>query len=241
MSQSQKTVEAYDALAPAYEDYSNKKQPYLDAVDQVVMGYIKPGGRLLDVGAGDGRRLAKIKANINLEECVAIEPSSEMAKICEERAQCSVHQVFAEKLDTLDIGQFDTITALWNVFGHIGTTENRLEALCHIREKLEPDGILMLDVNNRHNAVAYGLPNVIGRVIVDTFAFDEKRGDAHYDWQIGDQVFKGFGHLFTPREIENLFKQAGLKIKKRMSFNYATGETSSSPYRGQLFYCLERA
>ncbi len=232
------TLAAYDAIAPVYAEYSSNKQAYLDAVDDLVMSRLSADMRLLDIGAGDGRRLAKIKQGVGLTDCVAVEPSAKMAKICKEQAQVPVHEVFAEKLDELDIGQFDAVSALWNVFGHVPSSEARLTALRHIAAKLKPGGIFMMDVNNRHNAIAYGPFNVLQRVIIDTVNFDERRGDASYEWQIGDQTFQGSGHLFTPGEIENLLKKAGLKIVKRLSLNYATGAVSNSPYRGQLFYIL---
>ena len=97
----------------------------------------------------------------------------------------------------------------------------------------------MIDVNNRHNAAAYGRAKVAGRMIVDTLAFDEKRGDASYDWKIGGVHYPSFGHLFISKEIEMLFRQAGLKIRTRLSINYTTGHVSTSPYQGQLFYILE--
>jgi SAM-dependent methyltransferase len=195
--------------------------------------------RLLDVGAGDGRRLQKIREAIGLKEFVAVEPSEGMAAICRERTGAQVHQVFAENLDKLDIGSFDAITALWNVFGHI-SSQARLPAMRNLAARLKPGGRIMLDVNNRHNASAYGGFTVFKRVVVDRLAFRESRGDAVYDWKIGEQVFRSSGHLFAPREIENLIKAAGLSIRERLSLDYATGAASRSPYRGQLFYELAR-
>lgn len=236
----QSALEVYDAIAPVYDEYAQKKYAYLNAVDGLVQARIKDGARLLDIGAGDGRRLAKIKADKHLSEVVAIEPSAEMAKICRLKADCDVHEVFAERISDLNLGEFDVVTALWNVFGHIPTTEKRLKALWNIHACLKPNGVFMMDVNNRHNAAAYGGLKVLGRVVLDTLAFDERRGDAHYDWVIGDQTFKGFGHLFTPSEIEKLFKQVNLNVLERLSVNYATGEVSKSPYKGQMFYALQK-
>lgn len=233
------TMEAYDAIAPVYEDYSNAKLPYLDAVDELVINEISSDARVLDVGAGDGRRLSKIQKSMSLTECVAVEPSSEMAKICRAAANCKVLEVFAEELAEQDIGTFDVITALWNVFGHINSKEKRVLALRAIASKLKPDGLFIMDVNNRHNAVAYGSMKVFGRAILDGIAFDEKRGDAHYEWKIGDRTFPGFGHLFTPQEIEDLFIQADLMVVERLSINYENGGVSKSPYKGQLFYKLK--
>lgn len=235
---SDRTLEAYDEIAPVYAEYSKGRQAYLDSVDKQVIDRIPNNARLLDIGAGDGRRLAKIQAATQIQDCIAIEPSAGMAKICKAATGVPVHELFAEDIDQLDIGEFDVITALWNVFGHIGTSEKRLSALKNMKDKLKPGGIIMLDVNNRHNAIAYGGLNVLKRIIIDTVNFDERRGDASYEWKIGDQVFQASGHLFTPSEIEHLFRKAGLMIAQRFSLNYATGAVSKSRYRGQLFYTL---
>ncbi len=235
------TLQAYDAIAPVYAEYSSEKEKYLNAIDNMVLKNIKNEARLLDIGAGDGRRLQKIQTTKKLSEAVAIEPSKKMGEICRKNTGCDVYEQCAENIGGLDIGQFDIITALWNVFGHIPKSSDRLQALKNIKDKLKPDGIFMIDVNNRHNASSYGAAKVAGRVILDTLAFDEKRGDANYNWKIGNKNYPGFGHLFTPKEIEILFKQAQLKVKKRQSVNYTTGQISNSPYRGQLFYTLEHA
>lgn len=232
-----RTLEAYNAIAPIYGEYSKGRQAYLDAVDGLVMGRLTAGMRLLDVGAGDGRRLEKIRSTVGLKHFVAVEPSPGMARICRERTGAPVHEVFAEKLDGVDMGSFDAVTALWNVFGHI-SPPGRLPALRNLAGKLNPGGMVMLDVNNRHNAAAYGWLKVSGRVVVDALAFREDRGDAAYEWKIGGQSFKSSGHLFTPGEIEGLFARAGLKVRERLSLDYATGAVSRSRFRGQLFYVL---
>jgi SAM-dependent methyltransferase len=229
---------AYDAVAPHYEEYSKTKGAYLSAVENLVISKLKPHFRLLDVGAGDGRRLAIIKDRVGLTDITAIEPSKEMAKICREKAQVPVIEIFAEKINELDIGSFDVVTALWNVFGHIPSSGARLQSLKNMAGKLKKDGIIILDVNNRHNALAYGRFKVFMRTIVDGLWFKESRGDTSYDWKIGNQTFKSSGHLFTPAEIEGLFTEAGLKIVERFSLNYMTGELSTSKFRGQLFYVL---
>lgn len=232
------TVDAYDAIAPLYEEYSSQRQSYLNAVDELVAKNIAVDSRWLDVGSGDGRRLAKIKQTVDITDAVAIEPSAEMVKICEKNAQVPVHQEFGENIDQLDIGTFDVVTALWNIFGHIPSSSARLKTLQNIAQKLKPGGKLMLDVNNRHNALAYGKLKVLARRFVDATNFQESRGDAHYEWKIGDKTFNASGHLFTPAEIEKLFRDAGFKIIERLSINYASGEVSKSPHRGQLFYLL---
>lgn len=235
------TLEAYDAIAPVYSEYSSNRKSYLDTIDSLVISRLSPDMRLLDIGAGDGRRLLKMKKQVGLKDIVAVEPSSGMARICREQTGIEVFEICAEDINRLDIGMFDTVTALWNVFGHVGNNELRVTALRNVASLLKPGGTFMLDVNNRHNAMAYGVAKVIGRTFIDFLNFNEKRGDASYEWKIGDQVFQGSGHLFIPAEIENLFKKAGLRVQERLALDYNTGRISTSKYCGQLFYRLCRA
>lgn len=232
-----RTLEAYNAIAPVYEEYSMGRRAYLDAVDGMVISRLRPGMRLLDVGAGDGRRLEKIRKAAGITDSVAVEPTPGMARICRERTGLPVHEIFAERLGEVDMGSFDAVTVLWNVFGHI-PSPGRLPALRNIADKLKAGGLVMLDVNNRHNAPAYGSLKVFGRVVLDALDFRESRGDASYAWKIGDQSFKSSGHLFTPGEMEGLIRGAGLKVRERWSLDYRTGAASRSKYRGQLFYVL---
>ncbi|MBI1861055.1 MAG: class I SAM-dependent methyltransferase [Deltaproteobacteria bacterium] len=231
-------VVAYDSLAPKYAEYSSQRLPYLDAVDDVVIQHLKPHNRLLDLGAGDGRRLEKIMQRSGVSDAVAIEPSPVMARLCRMKAGVPVHEIFAQDIEPAQIGRFDVVTALWNVFGHIPDSPARLEALKKISAALKPGGLLILDVNNRHNATAYGIVKVLLRTVVDTVWFKESRGDATYTWNQGDKIIRSKGHLFTPSETEKLFSQARLKILKRFSLNYVTGEVSHSRFRGQLLYIL---
>jgi len=231
-------IKAYDAIAPHYAEYSSKRGAYLDAIDRLVVARLRAEHRWLDVGCGDGRRLAKIRSDAGVADVVAVEPSAEMARICHERTGIEVHRAVAEDLASLDMGTFDRITALWNIFGHIGGSALRITALRAMRAKLRPGGLIMLDVNNRHNASAYGRMRVCWRRVIDAIAFRESRGDATYDWKIGDQVFQGSGHLFTPGEMAGLFAQAGLVIQERCSVHYATGVVSPSPFAGQLAFVL---
>jgi SAM-dependent methyltransferase len=232
-----RTMDAYDAIAPVYSEYSKARSAYLEAVEGLVLRELKPGMRLLDVGAGDGRRLEKIRNAAGVTDFVAVEPSPGMARVCRERTGVQVHEAFAEDLDRLELGSFDAITALWNVFGHV-SEKARLKAMRNLAAKLRPDGFMLLDVNNRHNASAYGRWAVCKRLLIDALAFDAKRGDASYEWKVGGQSFRSSGHLFTPAEIGKLFSQAGLRVRERLSVDYATGAVSRSPFQGQLFYVL---
>lgn len=237
----QNTLAAYDAIAPLYAKYSEKYRNYLNAVDQLVIGRLEPGIRLLDVGSGDGRRLKKITSHHGITDVVSVEPSLNMAEICRKTTGFAVHTLCGDELGRLNEPPFDAITALWNVFGHMADSPVRLITLQRMADKLKADGSIILDVNNRHNQVAYGRWNVLNRRIVDALAFDETRGDAHYNWEIDGQSFPASGHLFTPAEMQQLFDKTGLKVIERLSVNYGTGVVSPSPLDGQLFYVLKLA
>ena len=235
------TLKAYDAIAPMYEAYSARYGDYLNAVDQLVIDRLQPGVRLLDIGSGDGRRLQKIASACSLIDVVAVEPSSGMAALCRATTGFTVHQLFGDELAKLPETGFDAITVLWNVFGHMADSKVRLKTLVLIRDKLKPGGCVLLDVNNRHNARAYGRWRVFGRRMIDALAFDEKRGDVHYEWKIGNESVPSSGHLFTPAEMTRLFSGAGLQVAERCSVNYASGAVSASPFEGQLFFRLVHA
>ena len=238
-SQQQNTLAAYDAIAPLYAEYSEKYQAYLNTVDALVIDCLKSGMRLLDVGSGDGRRLKKICDHHGLTDVVSVEPSKAMAALCHKTTGFPVHSLCGDALGELNEAPFDAITVLWNVFGHMTDSNIRLQTLKAMAKKLKPEGVIMLDVNNRHNQLAYGRFNVIKRRIIDALVFDETRGDAHYEWKIAGQSFPASGHLFTPGEIEDLFARAGFRVDERWSVNYTTGAVSSSPFNGQLFYKLK--
>jgi SAM-dependent methyltransferase len=235
-----RSEDIYDALAPHYREYSEKKSLYLKAVDKYIVDRVSSGKRsLLDVGAGDGIRGMDIARQCGIGYTVLCEPSAEMVKKCEQLKPSQIWQTTAENLPDSD-KKFDVALCLWNVLGHLPNRSARVQALARIRELLTEDGMLFFDVNNRHNASSYGMLEVLKRTAIDFVSFDEKRGDASFDWKIGDKVFPAMGHLFTPKEIEDIIKESGLKIKDRVSVNYASGAVSKQPWRGQLLYRIEK-
>jgi SAM-dependent methyltransferase len=231
--------EVYNAISADYEDYSSRKTPYLASIENIVISEMKGRDGILDIGTGDGRRFQKLINALNLNDYLAIEPSAEMVELCEKRG-VPVKQSSVEDISNVITRTFDGILALWNVLGHIPTGHGRLNALKQIHSKLNNGGVFFCDLNNRHNMHSYGYLKVLGRVILDTIKFDEKRGDAHYTWNINGKSYKGFGHLFTPMEAEKLFADAGFIISQCWAVNYESGQISNNKYRGQLLFKLEK-
>jgi hypothetical protein len=107
-----------------------------------------------------------------------------------------------------------------------------------MRRSLSSAGRLFIDVNNRHNAAAYGRWRVFGRRVVDAICPDRCRGDTSFDWQIGDRKFPAMGHLFTPAEAHALVAEAGFRIVRFGVIDYSDGRRSTIPTAGQLVFCL---
>lgn len=232
------STDIYDALAPHYRKYSEKKSAYLRAIDEYIIEHIpESAGSLLDVGAGDGVRGMAIAHAKGIECTILCDVSAKMVARCKNLNASEVWLASAEELPATE-KRFDVIFCLWNVLGHLSGRAARVKALTAMKQLLADDGVLFFDVNNRHNASAYGKLEVLKRVIIDCVCPDERRGDAEFDWEIGDKVFPAKGHLFTPFEIEGIIKESGLQIKERVAVHYGNGEISHHPWRGQLLYLL---
>ena len=229
----------YDALAPDYQQYAAKRAAYLAAVDAFIRERVPPSARgLLDVGSGDGVRAMALARACAFETVVLSDVSAEMAQRCRALTPTEVWHTPAQSLP--DEGpRFDVIMCLWNVLGHVPTRAERLTALERMRRLLTAGGTLFLDVQNRHNAAAYGWGRVLARVALDWLRPDERRGDTSFDWNVGGRTMRGHGHLFTPAEVGSLLQQAGFRVAESVAIDYATGERSHSSLRGQLvFACM---
>ena len=80
-------VTAYDAFAPYYQAYSERRLAYLKSVETIIGTYATGADSLLDVGAGDGSRISRIASSIKPREIVLVEPSKAMLARCNLRAE----------------------------------------------------------------------------------------------------------------------------------------------------------
>ena len=228
----------YDPLAPYYREYAERKSVYLNAVDQFILGRVPSGAEsLLDVGAGDGVRGMALARQMKMKYTVLCDSSAEMAARCREQDASDVWERAAEDLPDME-KRFDVIICLWNVLGHLPSRVERVGALTKMKNLLKDQGRIFFDVNNRHNASSYGRLRVLARIVIDAVYFDERRGNATFDWEINGKTYPGMGHLFTPREIESTIGESGLRVMERRSIDYATGIVSDSSLMGQLVYMI---
>ena len=137
--------------------------------------------------------------------------------------------------------RFDIITCLWNVLGHILTTEKRQCALSAISGLLSPKGKFFLDVNHRYNLRSYGVLPTSARWIHDLFHRTERNGDVVAKWSVGDASISTYGHVFTHREIMRLAHAAGLELEERIVIDYRDGTLRRWSMQGNLLYIFRRS
>jgi 2-polyprenyl-3-methyl-5-hydroxy-6-metoxy-1,4-benzoquinol methylase len=221
-------VAAYDRIAPSFARLSEERRAYLDAVERLIISAISPHARsLLDVGAGDGVRALRIAQAAGLREVVLLEPSAAMRENWP--SSVTAWTMRAEDLHAQQ-GQFDAITCLWNVLGHIFPASARVEAIRQCARLLAPGGRIFIDVRHRYNAVHYGWLRTAWRFL---------RGgsrDVVVHWR--PEGVSTAGHVFTHREFAGLCHAAGVTIERRIVVDYATGAVRRWSFQGNLLYVL---
>jgi SAM-dependent methyltransferase len=232
-------VAAYDRIAPVFARLADQRKPYLDGIDQLILSAIPPGTcSMLDVGSGDGSRARRIAHSQGISELVLLEPS--LAMQGSHLANAKAWTMRAEELHSVQ-AEFDVVTCLWNVLGHIFPAGARVEVLRQFARLLSPQGRIFVDLNHRYNARHYGpLPTTL-RFLRDFVSWDEKNGDVVVTWDVDSEKCTTLGHVFIDKEFRSLARAAGLGIKKRFVVDYATGELRRWVWQGNLLYVLRPA
>lgn len=231
---------SYDRLAPHYRQVANSRTPYISAVDEFVRSQSpKKVFNLLDVGAGDGVRGIRLARDLRASRAVHCDASTQMVELCRRNGANEVILCTAENLPPFS-EKFDVVLCLWNVLGHVPNPETRLAALRGMREVMSDHGALFMDVNNRHNANAYGRWTVLARRAIDGLWPNSERGDVEFRWSAGGEVIPAKGHLFTPREVRDLVERAGLQIEEAVFVDYLDGTVSKNKTLGQMLFKIRK-
>lgn len=115
----------------------------ITAMESMLLGDLTPG-KLLDVGCGDGRFLARMR-NLGWE-VLGIEPDVKAAQVAAEKFQLKVYPTTLDKID-LDPLSFDAIS-LSHVIEHVSKPGDLLRQ-CHTL--LKPHGLLAIATPNIHS------------------------------------------------------------------------------------------
>jgi 2-polyprenyl-3-methyl-5-hydroxy-6-metoxy-1,4-benzoquinol methylase len=228
----------YDFLALKYDAELTARQPYIDGVNQLVLEglHAYAPNRFVDVGCGNGRRLATFLRAYSANGH-GIDNSSGMV------AEAQAHGLPVTQLDitqapTPDVikaaGNNDVALCLWNVLGHIPTA-NRVDALRHIGQLLNPGGVLMLDVNNRYNARTYSTRAALRNMMQDGLRPRPDAGDFTAERDSPTGPVRTTTHIFSPQEVMQALTEAGFSILQKQYVTYDKGEPTRWPWQGQLF------
>ena len=233
------TVQFYDAIAPTYDDVSCERTAYIDAVNEQTGQELwqRNASEVLDVGCGNGERSLRIASRVGLKAIHGIDISPGMVSEAQKRGlDASVANIV--DIDTVPqhlIGAMDAVTCLWNVLGHIPAVSDRRQAVTNMAKLLRPGGILIVDVNNRYNAPAYGTKPALRNAITDVLHPRTAHGDFTTTKATPNGEYATTTHIFSPQELLRLMKLGKLSFNKMRFINYADGTLHRSPFAGQIF------
>lgn len=215
----------YDAYARGYSSYLEQHAGYFRAVEDVIADVAgdRRGIAVLDVGTGTGERLSRVISTLRPDRVVAIDESPEMAALA--ARNCPSAQVLALPLGSPELpaavtGGFDLVICLSNVLGHI-PAPLLVPGLRQIRDLLKTDGVFVFDVNNRYNAVRFGVLRTVRNMVRDRLL--PGGGDFLAAYRDGDTVLRTPVHLFSPAEVVDMVERAGFAPAHLEFRDYATG------------------
>ena len=146
-SGSQRAEEAYEALAPVYDDFT-AHHDYGLWLGELLPQLRRHGlseHRLLDVACGTGKSFLPL-----LErgwEVTACDISPSMLELAREKAGDAVEFAVADMRSLPVFGEFDLVWCLDDAVNYLLSVEELGEALSAMRANLAPDGLLLFDVN----------------------------------------------------------------------------------------------
>jgi len=162
---------------------------------KLLVDRVKPGDRVVDVGAGNGRLADVLPPGV---EYLGVEPSSAL------RAAAK-HNVVAGSLPHLDLpdGHADTVACI-AVLHHIPSDEGRRAAVAELRRILKPGGTLLLTVwNLRARRFLSWLTFKHAWLRLAGVAGGET-GDLMYPWRAAGQNENRYVHALTLGELKSL-------------------------------------
>jgi len=140
--------QAYEAIAPVYDDFTAHHDYELWQVDNLLPALHRhglSGNRLLDVGCGTGKSfLLMLERGWQVTAC-DISPS--MLELARAKVGDAARLSVADMRELPAFGEFDLVWALDDAVNYLLSTEELREALGGMRANMAPDGLLLFDVN----------------------------------------------------------------------------------------------
>jgi SAM-dependent methyltransferase len=141
--------DAYDALAPAYDRFTESydHDGWLRRLEEIARAEgLAPGARVLDVACGTGKSAAPLVARGYA--VTACDLSAEMVARARRRLGPRV-DVFVADMRALPAGcgPFDLVTCLDDAVNYLGDEADLAAAFASVRRVLAPGGLYVFDVN----------------------------------------------------------------------------------------------
>jgi ubiquinone/menaquinone biosynthesis C-methylase UbiE len=207
----EKTRKDYDQIA---ESFSKTREYIPEEQKSLLLQYITPGDKVLDLGCGNGRFSEVFKQNI---EYIGVDSSRKMIEI----AKTKYPEADFKVTDALNLpfpeNSFDKVFS-FAVIHHIPSEELQLQFLKEVKRTLKPGGILILAAWNLNplrmiligqykrvkDFFKHQLLKIFGKTKLDF-------GDFFIPWQ---NVTLRYVHYFTVSGLRKIIRKADFKFKK---------------------------
>jgi len=200
-----KSIADYDKIA---KDFSNTRTMFWEELN-FLKGLIKEGDKILDLGCGNGRFFEQFAGkNINY---TGSDTSVELLKIAKQRYGESARFIKTEGIELPFADKTFDMVFSFAVLHHIPSKKFREKFIKEAGRVLKDDGILVLSVWNLWQKrfipiiIKYALLKIIGLSKIDL-------KDIYLNFSKHKK--SRFLHAFTKKELRQLLKNSGLKVKK---------------------------
>jgi SAM-dependent methyltransferase len=224
-SGSQWAEQAYEALAPVYDDFTahHDYELWLGNILPLARKHGLSGRRLLDVACGTGKSFLPM-----LErgwEVTACDISPSMLELARAKTGNAVPFSIADMRELPVFGEFDLVWALDDAVNYLLSPEEMVEALSGMRANLAPGGLLIFDANCLQayrtffaevQRVQRGGRRLVWRGQSSTEAQPRSINEARFEAETDDPGLEVQTHVHRQRhfpepEMRDLLEKAGLE------------------------------
>ncbi len=206
-----KTIQDYNLIA---EEFSRTREYVPEDRKNLILRYIRPGSRVLDLGCGNGRFSDIFREDIDY---IGVDNSEKMIEIAEKEHPGKKFQAASALNLPFSDNSFDVIFS-FAVIHHIPSKELRLLFLKEAERILKSGGILILTAWYL-NPIRMALIGEWGRAaelmkyqILKIFGLSKSDfGDFFVSWK---NIVPRYIHCFSVNGLKKLVKKSGFKIKE---------------------------
>jgi SAM-dependent methyltransferase len=213
----------YEEIAPDF-DLTRQKEPWPELLK--LTSLIKNNDSILDVGCGNGR-LIDAFGNKSIRY-IGVDNNPKLINIAKKNYELRIKNYEFFIGDILDLGKipqinFDYIFCV-AVLHHLPGQDLRIQALKQLKNKVKPDGKIIISVWNlwsqkkyRNLIIKHSLLKILRKNKMDW-------GDIIFEWKNseGKSLSERYYHAFTKWELKKIVHQANLKISRldKDKYNY---------------------